>query len=248
MRVVSDFLDRVATRAVGSASMLSPRLPSLFEPAGRGGAAVAEESFQVQAAVPGERAPTPALPNERQPEGRVVTPQAPNPALAPRPAKEPSMQAAPRERLVVVDDPQPPVAHKPPREPAPELATPRVTKRVERAPAGELQPVRETHVLHEWIIAEPTHDEPLGVLLPPGQPVFATRHDPVARPATPARQPSIAQLADAPGAVREPVVHVSIGRLEVRAAPAGAPAPRRQEAPRASTLDDYLRQRGGSTP
>jgi hypothetical protein len=43
-------------------------------------------------------------------------------------------------------------------------------------------------------------------------------------------------------------VHVSIGRLEVRAAPTNATAPRHAAAARPSALDDYLRQRGGTTP
>lgn len=44
----------------------------------------------------------------------------------------------------------------------------------------------------------------------------------------------------------ESVVHVSIGRLEVRAAPpvTGVP-PLRRDGPRPGSLDDYLRQRGG---
>lgn len=247
MRVVSDFLDRVATRAIGSASTLSPRLPSLFEPAGHGGATVADASFEVQAATPDEHAPIPALPNGRRPEGRAATPQAPEPALAQRPALEPPTQAALREGSVAVGDPQPSAASARLREPAPEPATPRVTKRFGRTPAGELQPP-PTHVVRERIVDAPVREDRLGVLLPPSQPVFATRHDPEARPANPARQPASASLADASPMAQEPVVHVSIGRLEVRAGPAGSPTPRRQEAPRPSTLDDYLRQRGGTTP
>ena len=49
-------------------------------------------------------------------------------------------------------------------------------------------------------------------------------------------------------AAGEPIVHVSIGRLEVRAMPAAAPPARRREAPQPSSLDDYLRQRGKGTP
>jgi hypothetical protein len=115
-------------------------------------------------------------------------------------------------------------------------------------PAGDLQQMRETHVLHERTVIESAHDDRLGVLLPPGGPVFATRHEPAPRPAGAAPRSPAGPFADMPREAREPAVHVSIGRLEVRAAPAGAPAPRRQEAPRPSSLDDYLRQRGGHTP
>jgi hypothetical protein len=41
----------------------------------------------------------------------------------------------------------------------------------------------------------------------------------------------------------EPVVHVSIGRIELRATAPSKPV-RRQDAPQGTSLDDYLRQRG----
>jgi hypothetical protein len=41
-----------------------------------------------------------------------------------------------------------------------------------------------------------------------------------------------------------PEVHVSIGRLEVRAAPMPAVRSPRRDAPAQNGLDDYLRQRG----
>jgi len=249
MRVVSDFLDRVATRAVGSESMLSPRLPSLFEPAGHAGATVAEASFQVDDAIPGGRVSEPMAPNARQQERRAAPVAAPPPALSPRSAHVASLQATPPERITVAAEAQAVVSNQPsPRAPIDAPVPPRVAWRMERAAVGELQPVRETPVLRERVITEPARDEPLGVLLPPGQPVFATRHEPEARSANTPQQPATGSLADASRETREPVVHVSIGRLEVRAAAAGAPAPRRQDSPRASALDDYLRQRGGKTP
>lgn len=245
---MSDFLDRVAARAVGSeAMMLSPRLPSLFEPAGRGAAAVVEESLQVPAAVPTERTFEPEPADARQSERKTGRAEASVPALVPRQAKEVSGQAAPRERVVVVDERRLPAPHlASPREPSAEPVMSRTQSRNDRMQAGELQPVRETHILRERIAAATPRDEHIGALLPPAQPVFATRHEPEARATHPARKETQAgALADAPRESREPVVHVSIGRLEVRAASASAPAPRRQEAPRPSALDDYLRQRGG---
>jgi hypothetical protein len=90
---------------------------------------------------------------------------------------------------------------------------------------------------------------PNGALLPAPAPVFAatsalsTRsgRTATARTAT-ARAESIA------AATSEPVVHVSIGRLEVRAAPVAAALPRRRDGPQPASLDDYLRQRGKATP
>lgn len=249
MRVVSDFLDRMATRAIGSESMLSPRLPSLFEPAGRGRAGVVEESFQIEAASPVERALEPTPSHISEADNRVVRADAPVPALALRPAKAAPLQATPRERTKIVDDARQAAPSEPSRRDAvAEPVSSRVMPRAEQAPVGELQRVRETHVLHERMSAEPAHDDRSGVLLPPNQPVFATQHEPEARPATATSRTATGSIADARRETQETVVHVSIGRLEVRAAPAGAAAPRRQEAPRTSALDDYLRQRGGQKP
>lgn len=48
-----------------------------------------------------------------------------------------------------------------------------------------------------------------------------------------------------PASLGETVVQVSIGRIEVRAAPAASAPSRRRDEPRPTRLDDYLRQRGG---
>ncbi|MGO4700712.1 hypothetical protein [Dyella sp. 2RAB6] len=246
---MSDFLDRVATRALGSASMLSPRLPSLFEPAGRGEAAVAEEPLQIQAAAPGERAHEQVFSNVRQAEGRVASTDAPVAAFAPRRAPEDATPAATHERMTVTDEmrllaPSQPSS----REPVADPTTSLKPSRREATEVGELQPLRETHFVHERIVGEPAQEERLGTLLPPSQPVFATRHEPDARPTRASSPTSAKALAGTPPSSSEPVVHVSIGRIEVRAAPTSASAPRRQDPQRSSALDDYLRQRGGTTP
>ena len=44
----------------------------------------------------------------------------------------------------------------------------------------------------------------------------------------------------------EPTVHVTIGRVEVRATPPPAPAPARERGPRAMSLEEYLRGRAGA--
>lgn len=246
MRAVSDFLDRVATRALGGESMLSPRLPSLFEPAGRSGAAVAEESLQVQA-TPVQRVPGPSQPDTRQTEGGATAqPSSATPVL--RPPRETATQAEPGERVVIVDDARTFVAHNALHQSIAERESPSAAMHSTPMAAGELQLVRETHVLREPVTAIPAHEAPLGVLLPPGQPVFATRHEAQARHPSFASRSSTGRSAEAPSASHEPVVHVSIGRLEVRAAPTGVVAPRRQATPRSSALDDYLRQRDGAKP
>lgn len=63
-------------------------------------------------------------------------------------------------------------------------------------------------------------------------PTYAPGHDVLAAPEEPNR---------------EPAIHVTIGRVEVRAVPAPPPAPTRSAAPAAPrlTLEDYLRERNG---
>jgi len=249
MRAVSDFLDRVATRALGSASMLSPRLPSLFEPAAGGGAAVVEESLQIQASSPKEPMTAPSLPDTRQAEGRATSADASAPSFAPKPPREIPAPTTTRERVILAEDVRLLVPDKPSaREPAIETAPTLVASHRDPAAAGELSQPRETHVLHERIVTAPRQEQQFGTLLPPDKPVFATRQEPQARSARAGSPLSAKAAAIAPQASGEPAVQVSIGRIEVRATPAHAPTPRRQETPRPSALDDYLRQRGGSTP
>lgn len=86
-----------------------------------------------------------------------------------------------------------------------------------------------------------------GSLLTPPQSVFRT---PPAQTSTVAGRFHGAHAGQGaqPATSHEPVVHVSIGRLEVRATPAPAKVAQRQDAPRPSPLDDYLRQRGKASP
>lgn len=248
MRAVSDFLDRVATRALGSESMLSPRLPSLFEPAGRGGAAVTEEPVQIQAAPAVERTQEQAVPNVRRIESKVLA-QAPELAPARSSAHASTAQADRHEHSIVTEEVRLFSASKPSvREAAIEPASPRTVSRQEPASTGELQPLKETRILRERTTIETSHEEAPGELLPPGQPVFATRPEAGAR-RTDASSPAPAKaLAGTAPPSSEPAVHVSIGRLEVRAAPTNATAPRAAAPSRPSALDDYLRQRGGTKP
>jgi hypothetical protein len=89
---------------------------------------------------------------------------------------------------------------------------------------------------------------PVGSLLSPSAPVFATPR--IAPPRervdhASAIRPRVASVEGRAAPASEPIVHVSIGRLEVRAAPAAAAPARRRDEPRPASLDDYLRHRGG---
>jgi hypothetical protein len=229
--------------------MLSPRLPSLFEPAGRGGAAVAEESFQVRTASPGEQESESAPLRARHAESRVAVAEASVPMPVPRPVAETSAQTVAPARVVAMEAMQATVTGRPAisalaAEPEPLHST----RRTEQRSTDDPGPLRETHVLRERIVSEPAHDERLGVLLPPAQPVFAARHDVEARTANRTARSSPASDPGLPRESRETAVHVSIGRLEVRAAAAPPAAAPRKESVRPASLDDYLRQRSGKTP
>lgn len=244
MHVVSDFLDRVVLRTLGDASMLSPRLPSLFEPAGHAGAAVTEESLQAQIVASVVREPARAPTETHGAQGRVATPVADAPMTRQLP-REIAQVAVPGERIVVVTES--PAASQPALLAAERAPSTTVANAVPMT-TGALQPLRRTtRVEHPPGSTPPTPEQPLGVLLPPGQPVFATRKEGPASPPVLAARPSKGPPDDSSHMPSEPVVHVSIGRLEVRAAPSHASAPRPSPAPRRSALDEYLRQRDRPT-
>lgn len=241
---MSDFLDRLAARAIGSETTLAPRLPSLFEsprylpimPAGEQDASPPRQRATPSAGVAAETAspaaPTqPAVPSQLErsrvtPDARaeVSIPPAPLAASSLREASLPASSAPPQ--APVVERPVTPTRKSKPDSPAP------------------LRP-RQTRVAPDW--SEAARPASVGSLLPSPTPVFATPAHAANMPPRPTQvtaQPRFAAGRDSRGEVaREPVVHVSIGRLEVRAA-APAAAPRRREGPRPSSLDDYLRQRG----
>ncbi|HEY8682806.1 MAG TPA: hypothetical protein VIM06_06500, partial [Rhodanobacter sp.] len=89
-----------------------------------------------------------------------------------------------------------------------------------------------------------------GALLPASTPVFGTARvaDAPGRSNQAAAMRTLAAPTGPSNSSSEPVVHVSIGRLEVRAAPASVTPPRRRDGPQPSSLDDYLRQRGKASP
>lgn len=63
--------------------------------------------------------------------------------------------------------------------------------------------------------------------------------------ATPKRARKVNVPAPQPAALREPDVHITIGRLEVRAPAAPSPAPARRPAAVPMSLDQYLNRRNG---
>ena len=245
---MSDFLDRLAARAIGGETALAPRLPSLFEPLQRTPiVSLAEEgetpSRHSAAATPAAPAavPAPSTPLDmlaQQTVGRAM-PVDSIPASAavatplPRDATRPSP---------VASAPVPPPAVE--RAVAPSAAT---------SPVGALPsspvPPRQTRITVDR--HEPLPPPSSGSLLSTPTLVFSTSPGVPApvRPSTgAARHARATPIGARSETASEPVVHVSIGRLEVRAPPAPAAPTRHREQPRPGSLDDYLRQRGKASP
>jgi hypothetical protein len=252
---MSDFLDRLAARAIGSETAggktaLVPRLPSLFEPLQRAPIMPLSDDGETS---PGHRETVSAAPAAptiapmRSPHAPVTA--ATDASRAAPAAVEPVTALAPTH-----------IATSTPRDvmqPLPMPAVPSPSSAVERSvalptPCEDLTPLsvrpRQTRIAAEQPgPVSPSRPVAIGALLPAPAPVFgATRAaDAPGRSNQAAAMRTVAAPVDLGGSSREPVVHVSIGRLEVRAAPAAATPPRRRDGPQPSSLDDYLRQRGG---
>ncbi|MGN2250116.1 hypothetical protein ACFWZ1_08600 [Frateuria sp. GZRe14] len=249
---MTDFLDRLATRALGGEGLLLPRLPSLFEPQGVAVMPPMGEmhgepgrrdvvSAGIEAApVAHERRSAPSHPVSGSAIAAAPIPAVGAPALEPSP--RPTSIEPPAATVAVIER-RPYRAEEQPKEPTPHRNA---------AAAPPQARAREAHAVSVDPIAPPRPQPRRGSLLPPTSPVFAAPR--AGAPVQPrgsrfdaAR--SRPELADSGrGGASEPVIHVSIGRLEVRALPA-APASRpRRDEPRPGSLDDYLRQRGKASP
>ena len=248
---MSDFLGRLAERAIGAETALAPRLPSLFEPLQRAPIISLSEDGEV----PARRHDTAAE--------KPVTPRAPlaPSARAAEPVRRNAVGIAPVERAATSATAPAAASPRDVAQPLPVVTAPVHPAVVERSVSAStpMQPAvarlptvqpRQTRVAPDR--HEATRLPPIGSLLPAPAPVFAT--PPVVSPSarsgsTAAIHARAAQAGNGSQASGEPVVHVSIGRLEVRAAPATAAPPRRRDGPQPGSLDDYLRQRGGkATP
>jgi hypothetical protein len=248
---MSDFLDRLAARAIGSETALSPRLPSLFEPLQRAPIMSPADAGEVPSHHHDMASAAPAVP--------VAAPSPREPARAAGSVEPGAARIVPVDRAA---SPAPArAAANPPREPMP--SSPRVPAPVPSVvvePSGtpvapERQAVGSPLVQPRQVHVAPARQEtartpaPGGALLPAPASVFAaTRTTSAGSGRTVTARAAAARTEGKAAAAVEPVVHVSIGRLEVRAAPAAAAPSRRREEPRPSSLDDYLRQRGKASP
>jgi hypothetical protein len=254
MCVVSDFLDRVTAKAIGNETMLAPRLPSLFEPQA---ASIMPATFETNA-IEEQRntrsAPDVADAATRNPAmQRSLSPQEPGPDRAPlkqaqsqTDAVQPPASRIARQQVIETTQRSSDAAV----EKVDQLTTTARARR-DATPHEPVEP-RASRVSSERQIPPAMERLPeTGALLPPAKPVFVSTKNLGDLPARAAEAMHSRSIADVGHRVAksEPDVHVSIGRLEVRAAPNNKVTPaRHNEAPRPNSLDDYLRQRSKVTP
>lgn len=255
----ADFLGRIVDKALGRDGGLRPRVPSLFEPVFHAGIGTAEGS---QAAAATGEAADDKLPPLREHDGvrlrpaRVTEAQPDQPVIRSRPP-EPAPLAASRTEAVSASPVPFAAAHVPSAVALPSIrddydtsALPHpAAAHVPYAGAGD---ARRSAAVGPSVAA--TADETAssdrrlrqnGALTPSFD---RNAHAIAAEPqAVVHRRPAAQQSHPEHSAVgMEPVVNVTIGRIEVRAAVQPASAPRRIEArgQRPMSLDDYLKRRG----
>ena len=219
---MTGFLGRLAARIVGPAPMLGPRQPSMFEAArfadSVNDVADGRQAGAVAAAPIGD-APTAAIAarkfNSRPPIGEAE--------------RVPDRRSR-RGRLSTIEPPDvvsPVVPPAPTPTAAPETDDhPRIFPRTSVVAETE----NTAHRLAEG--DETLRNGTLAARAPlyPAQPNNAS-------------SPRVAGTSGVSRASTEPVVHISIGRIELRAQTPSKPI-RHHHAPQGTSLDDYLRQRG----
>ncbi|MCA2218011.1 hypothetical protein [Jidongwangia harbinensis] len=226
-----------------------PLVPSLFEPPEPGPGVLPYPSFPAASLAPerpaattrvSPRAPLPPVPVAPLPAPRIAAP-APAPPRTPTPTAVPRVEPpAPRSTVPSARTPavQPAVRDDTPR-PLPRPATP-------PAPAATRAPAAAARARHQPLRpGRPAAPQPpagiqvIDVAPPAAEPaakVTLSEPQPVSRLA-----PHTSVRRDPAPAPVLPDVHVTIGRVEVRATGDPAPKPRQGTAPAAQTLADYLR-------
>lgn len=254
---MSDFLSRLAQRSLGTAPLIAPRLPSVFAPFEHEGAARDVSSFISQNASGTDDAisvsPQPALPlSLRVPRAEGGNAEAPNFVYAP-----PLPFTGEEEETAAYNKPGvpqrkrddaafPPVAHM-----STQLSNPSPA-RGEGLVAGDTQ--NSVPTSNSGLTADESKYAPTASFPSPlaGEGAGEREWSPLV-PAnkmnsseTPAPSAFAADMADRHGSAA--TIHISIGRIEVRANTAPPPAPRPRTEPKPTqSLADYLK-RGGRQP
>jgi hypothetical protein len=270
---MSDFLSTLLARARGDAPgespavLLQPRPLARFEPtapAGWDALTFSAESSPAEPPPPAPGAPPPPLapPDYRSPIPMTPAGHAPDPGLAtglsPKPQPPPPAardQQQPQTPGGPLAKPAPAPLAAPPLTPQPPLAPPAGDGARPSRPPIEPNPA-------EISTTTPPGVQPALTILPESERLAsspAPTSDPADRlpahlepalppPRTGRLQPALPAPPEAPApppaAPPDPVINVTIGRVEIRAAaPAPAPERRPRPEPPVLSLDDYLRRR-----
>jgi hypothetical protein len=261
-----DFLGSLVTRSVTTvraqaASMIQPRIASVFESEGGQGIAevesipgaepVTRSLYRAAPAISTAATQTPAQRQERSPQGPLATAEASvELRRLPEEADRHLVQAAPNE--AGAERRQLPVEADRALAEASLTTTPAFEARRQQPDLVEEQADREA----AEFVREISVPRTLVVDRAIAQPVELERQSLVAGRATPAARViasrrqlrSTKAVAETPDRVQEaPSIQVTIGRVEVRATTQAPSAPRRS-GPQGMTIDEYLRKRtsGGS--
>ncbi len=265
---MSDYLNLLAARLSGAALTIQPRLPARFEPPARPlnlegalpdlfaqpgkneeqvkEAASTPIRLPVQPSAPALLDQTPLAQKPERPPSRVEPASQPAARPLPGPA-EPEVTARPAEKIK--SEPVRPVS-RPTEAPAPETRRPEAT------------PVRQA--IEVQVSRASLSLAPLPAILPVDQ-LEAAAQQPLKNPVAPLVQPASLQLPRLQPAVSLPMqaappvsahpetpaghattIQVTIGRIEVHAAPPPAIAgPRKSRSAPVMSLEEYLKQRNG---
>jgi hypothetical protein len=235
---VSDFLGRLAARTLGEGGAIRPRLPSLFEPAPPEGAHIPSEP----------EAPRTPPRLTKEDESTIVARHELEEATA---RVSPSAEPHAAEALPL------PASARPEHEP---VDPSRRSIRPPEAPAARKARPTPTLTLAEGRRERTPPAAPLGASVEPppdrtprvDAPVPDRRlHVPRVTTSGHAEEPRVSAVTGPARHAEPPVVHVTIGRIEVRAiTPKEAPAPS-APSPRSEptlSLDEYLKRRAGGRP
>jgi hypothetical protein len=265
---MSDFFLNLATRVRGNENAIRPRVAGRFEPT-EPMAKLAEASEEIVRGVDETRAAAP--PRQSSPQsamsGHEVTIEGePVPQAIALPASsEPHRPVAPGR--VDAPRPDPTMRHEFPPDmrektstvdlPTISLRTP-ANNRAEWPQQSETPPAkREAHIPGRTVTS-PSKAQTAVSELPsagsaPNAPIVAAPADHPAGIMTPQREPFVAQrsgkMPRSPEALppQETVVHVTIGRVELRAPAAAPPRKPEQAASQAGTLAEYLQKHAART-
>jgi len=238
---MSGFFDRLAGRARGEAPLVQPLPRPLFapervEPAGEPelDAAAAPATVATSVAPPSSDAPA----RRQTRSATLLMPGPPAARDGSRDGSSLATTAVTRASAVAADDIV--VTGKPPR-----LLMPAVAPTLDDAPmlsrlrdddeADRIEPAPARDLANVTASASETH-----------APTAAARRDRSLRPAAPAHPRPAPPLPTPAMTLEPPIVHVTIGRIDVRATPPPAPPPRRAPTPerRSSlSLEQYLAER-----